>query len=154
MRATLRIGAVLLIALFVSGTLFADDDKEEKTEKKRKLTKEEKKELREKKKQEKKERAKKMALAKYGKKLFNQATQYSTTGKGCQSCHTMGGEHDLAGKVTDETEAGARDAIKKCVENRMKASEDKAKLEKWNKGVHNVDALIEYLKLMKPRGRR
>ncbi len=59
-----------------------------------------------------------------------------------------------SGKVTEENEADARAQIKKCVENHMKVNEDKMKLAKWQKNPHNVDALIEYLKLLKPRRKR
>ena len=145
MRTIMKIATVLLAVTLVGVIVFAEEgEKEGAKKKKKKLTKEEKKALRE-----------KMKLAAYGRKLFQQSNQFSTTGKGCNSCHSTGGEKDLRGKVTEESESAAHGAIKKCLENRMKIGEDKFKKAKWDKNPKNLEALVTYLSMWKaPRGRK
>jgi len=141
MRATMKIGVVLLAVLFLGGVVFAQD--EEKPRKKKKLTKEEKKALKA-----------RMRLAAYGKKLFQQSSNFSSTNKGCNSCHTQGGDKDLRDKVTEENAAATREAITKCLENRMKMAENAFGKKKWEKNPKNMHALIAYLQTLKSRRRR
>lgn len=160
MRAVMRMGGVLLVWMFMGGLVWAQEgeksDKSDKSEKSEKSDDSEKGEKKKSKltKEEKKALQAKMKLAAYGKKLFQQSNNFSGNNKGCESCHTQGSEKDLAGKVTEETGAAARESITKCLEERMQMKDHEDKKKMWEKNPQNMDALIAYLEMLKPRGHR
>ncbi|NOZ20613.1 MAG: cbb3-type cytochrome c oxidase subunit II [Planctomycetes bacterium] len=154
MRAAVKMGVVLLLVAVIGGVVPVQGKDTEKGQEKEKSEKPGKKKRTKLTKAEKKALAAKRRLALYGRKLFQQSGNFAKNGKSCNSCHQQGSDKNLAGKVTEDNSAEAREAITKCLENRMQMKDDEGKKKLWEKNPQNMDAIIAYLQMLKPRHRR